>query len=59
MDLENASPFLESHESHAEEGNSYDFGHVPHKGIELKFNLWREQRFSMFSTNYLLPVGSH
>ena len=24
-DLENASPFLESHESHVEEGKSYDF----------------------------------
>ena len=37
-DLENASPFLKSHESHVEEGNFYDFGYV-HKGIYLKFNL--------------------
>ena len=32
VDLENASPFLESHESRVEEGKSYDFGYVS-KGI--------------------------
>ena len=57
VDLENASPFLESHESHVEEGKSYDFGHVPHKGIQLKFNLQCEQRFPLFPTTYLIPVG--
>ena len=29
VDLENANPFLESHESHAEEGKSYVFGNAP------------------------------
>ena len=31
MGLENASLFLESHESHVEEGKSCDFGYAPHK----------------------------
>ena len=44
MDLENASPFLESHESHVEEGKSYDFGHLPHKGSKWEFKLQCEQR---------------
>ena len=58
MDLENASPFLESHESHVDEGNSYDFGYVSLKGVLLKFNLQCEQRFPLFPANHLFPVGA-
>ena len=58
MDLGNASPCLESHESHVEEGKSYDFGHVPHMGSKLKFKLQCEQRFLLFPTTYLFPVGA-
>ena len=58
VDIENASPFLESHESHVADGKSYDFGYVPHKGSQLKFKLQCEPRFPIFPTTYLFPVGA-
>ena len=39
----------------AEHMKSYDFGHAPHEGIELKFILQCEQRFPLFPTNHLFP----